>query len=135
MVRTFNHYQQKGADGFRSDLERAVALQITGMGGSFEYEKTRMTFVHPQRKSHYTPDFRLPNGIFIETKGRFLTADRKKHLLIKDQYPHVDIRFVFSRSATTISKQSKTTYAKWCEDHGFQYADKVIPREWLLEKG
>ena len=35
----------------------------------------------------YTPDFVLPNGIIIETKGRFTVADRRKHLLIKKQHP------------------------------------------------
>ncbi len=63
----------------------------------------------------------------VETKGRFLTADRQKHILIKDQHPALDIRFVFSNPNTRISKQSKTTYAMWCETHGFLYAPKTIP--------
>jgi hypothetical protein len=77
------------------------------------------------------PDFVLPNGIIIETKGRFVTADRQKHILILEQHPHLDIRFVFSSSRTRISKKSRTTYATWCESHGFQYADRLIPEAWL----
>jgi hypothetical protein len=52
-------------------------------------------------------------------------------LLIKEQHPELDIRFVFSNSKTRISKQSKTTYADWCRTKGFQFADKKIPQEWL----
>ena len=69
----------------------------------------------------------------METKGRFVTADRKKHKLIKEQHPDIDIRFVFSNSKTRISKTSKTKYGKWCELNGFKYADKVVPDEWLKE--
>ena len=35
------------------------------------------------RSITYTPDFVLPNGVIIETKGRFVAADRRKHLEIK----------------------------------------------------
>lgn len=92
-----------------------------------------MTYTKPARIAKYTPDFILPNGIVVETKGRFLTDDRQKHILIKQQYPKLDLRFVFSNPNTRISKQSKTTYAMWCDTHGFLYASKVIPQEWLAE--
>lgn len=98
----------------------------------FRFEELSIPFwVAETRK--YTPDFILPNGIIIETKGRFITADRKKHLLVKAQHSDLDIRFVFSRSANRISKQSRTTYAQWCESKGFKYADKRIPEAWLRE--
>jgi hypothetical protein len=84
-------------------------------------------------QSTYTPDFQLPNGIIIETKGRFVTADRQKHRLIREQYPELDIRFVFSNSKARISKQSQTTYAAWCERYGFKYADRWIPEDWFNE--
>jgi hypothetical protein len=87
--------------------------------------------VVPERKAKYTPDFVLPNGIIVETKGRFVVADRQKHLFVKAQHPELDIRFVFSNSKAKISKTSKTTYADWCTQHGFKYADKEIPNEWL----
>jgi hypothetical protein len=93
----------------------------------------KIGYIKPERDATYTPDFPLPNGIIIETKGRFLTADRQKHLLIKDQRPDLDIRFVFSNSRSKIGKKSKTTYAMWCEKNGFKYADKSIPTEWINE--
>lgn len=97
------------------------------------YETTRVTYTKPETSHKYTPDFVLPNGIIVESKGRFLTADRQKHLLIKQQHPHLDIRFVFSRSKERISKTSNTTYAAWCMKFGFAYADKDVPDAWLTE--
>nr|DAL93602.1 MAG TPA: endonuclease I [Caudoviricetes sp.] len=35
-------------------------------------------------------------------------------MLIKQQNPELDIRFIFSRSKTPIYKGSKTTYAAFC---------------------
>ena len=75
----------------------------------------------------------LPNGIIVESKGRFVVADRKKHLYVQKQHPDLDIRFVFSNSKAKISKGSKTTYADWCSKNRFLFADKLIPEEWINE--
>ncbi len=120
--------------GFRSGLEADIAKQLEQHEIEVKFEAETIAYVKPQKPAKYTPDFKLPNGIFIETKGRFLTDDRQKHLLIKEQHPHLDIRFVFSRSKSLINPGSKTTYAMWCEKHGFLYADKFIPIEWIKEK-
>lgn len=117
--------------GFRSGLEEKVAQSLKAKGIDPKYEQEKITYTVPARKATYTPDFRLPNGIYVETKGRFVVADRQKHLFIKAQHPELDIRFVFSNSKAKISKTSQTTYAMWCEQHGFLYADKEIPSEWL----
>jgi hypothetical protein len=119
--------------GFRSGLEEATGEQIAsaGLDPKAIYESVKIEYVKPSRKSKYTPDWPLPNGIIVETKGRFEVADRQKHLLIKEQHPHLDIRFVFSNPNTRIRKGSPTTYADWCEKHGFLYAAKRIPEEWL----
>jgi hypothetical protein len=101
----------------------------------YKYEEKVVSYTVPESKHRYTPDFELPNGIIIETKGRFITADRKKHLLVKEQHPELDIRFVFSNPRAKISKTSKTTYADWCDKFGFKYAAKMIPKEWLDETG
>lgn len=119
--------------GFRSGLEEQIAAALTEQGVEYQYEELVIRFTKPARQARYTPDFVLPNGIIVETKGRFLTADRQKHILVKDQCPEYDIRFVFSNSRTRISKNSKTTYADWCRKNGFQFADKEIPQAWLEE--
>jgi hypothetical protein len=118
--------------GYRSGLESKVSAQLNEAGVSFEYETFKIEYqVNETRK--YTPDFRLPNGIIVETKGRFVAADRKKHLLVQQQHPDLDIRFVFSNSKAKLHKGAKSTYADWCIKHGFLYADKTIPEEWLSE--
>ena len=68
---------------YRSGLEEHVADQLDQLGVQFEYETMVIKYIRPQKTHRYTPDFILPNGIIIETKGRFLTKDRQKHLLIK----------------------------------------------------
>ena len=121
------------ANGYRSGLEDKVAEQISAAGLPVEYEAVTFKYVKPSKPSRYKPDFVLPNGIVIETKGEFITADRQKHKIIKAQYPDLDVRFVFSRAASRLSKKSKTTYAQWCEQYGFLWSDKLINIRWLLE--
>lgn len=121
------------AAGYRSGLEELVAQQLEALGVAVVYEEHKLKYEQPTKTRVYTCDFLLPNGIYIETKGRFVTADRQKHLLIKQQYPDIDLRFVFSNSRSRISKLSATTYGMWCDKNGFKYADKLIPREWIHE--
>ena len=83
----------------------------------------------------YTPDFVLYNGIIIETKGMFTAADRRKHISIKKQHPKLDIRFVFENSRRKLRKGAKSTYGEWCIKYGFQYYDRIIPEDWIKEKG
>lgn len=120
--------------GWRSGLEEAIQRQLTTRGVLFTYEELTIPFVQPQKPRKYRPDFvLLSNGIIVESKGRLLTAERQKHLLVQQQHPSLDLRFVFSRSSTRISKQSRTTYAQWAADHDFKYADKLIPDAWIKE--
>ena len=119
--------------GFKSGLEENISNQIEGKGIEVQYESEKVAYTIPASEHTYNPDFKLPNDIIVETKGRFVLADRKKHLLVKEQNPNLDIRFVFSNSKNKINKKSKTTYADWCDKHGFKYADKEIPDSWFSE--
>ena len=118
---------------FRSGLESRTAAWLKLRKVKFKYEESRIPYSVAEVR-HYTPDFQLPNGIYIETKGRFIPSDRKKHLLIKKQYPELDIRFVFSNPKAKIRKGSKTSYSDWCDKHGFLYAQEFIAVEWIKEK-
>lgn len=122
--------------GYRSGLEESIADQLNSKKIKFDYEnpENKIPYTIPASDHTYLPDFKLPNGIIVETKGRFVLADRKKHKLIKEQHPELDIRIVFSNSKAKLSKKSKTTYGMWCEKLGIPYADKTIPEEWLTEK-
>jgi hypothetical protein len=119
--------------GYRSGLEEDTAKFLKKNKVSFQYELLKIKWTDLRIRT-YTPDFVLPNGIIIETKGRFIASDRSKHLTIRKQYGDTyDIRFIFSNSKARLYKGSKTTYAMWCDKHGFLYADKEIPQEWLKE--
>lgn len=120
--------------GFRSGLEEKVAEFLTSNGVKFTFETLKVPYVKPETKHIYTPDFILDNGIIIETKGRWLLDDRKKHILIRKQRPDLDIRILFQNANAKISKGSKTSYADFCEKHGITYAHREIPVAWLKEK-
>ena len=131
----------------RSGLEDTVHAQLTKKKILFEYEPSdkKIVYIIPESTHKYTPDFVLTTAsgktIYVETKGIWDSEDRKKHLLIRQQHPEKDIRFVFTRSKARIRKGSKTTYACICNGKGrgvfknvvWQYADKLVPKEWLGE--
>lgn len=120
--------------GFRSGLEEVTAAALDRLGIDYAYEQVTVPFLEPAKPRKYTPDFvLLHNGIVVETKGRFVTADRAKLILVKAQHPDLDLRLVFSNSRTRISKTSLTTYGAWADHKGFPYADKTIPDAWLKE--
>ena len=131
-TRTSNARLRGIAAGYRSGLEETIAVSLQRRGFDPHFEETKIEY-RVEETRRYTPDFPLDNGVIVESKGRFTAADRKKHLLVKEQHPHLDIRFVFSRSSTRISKTSQTTYADWCRKNGFLFADKDVPDAWLLE--
>lgn len=118
----------------KSGLEEKLVLQLYRAGLPVRYEKVKVRYTKPEQASSYTPDFVLPNGIFIEGKGIFTSEDRVKHLRIREQHPHLDVRFVFNRSASALYKGADSTYASWCTKHRFQFADREIPASWLKEK-
>ena len=101
-------YSEVIQGSFRSGLEETIAQQLKDAGIPVVFESYTIAYTIPESNHTYTPDFFLPNGIIIEGKGLFESDDRKKHLLIKKQYPQLDIRFVFSNPAQKINKGSKT---------------------------
>ena len=120
--------------GYRSGLELKISEYLQELKIKFLYEGIKIEWEDLAYRT-YTPDFVLPNGIIIETKGIFTVADRRKHKCIKKQHPNLDIRFVFTNSKSKLQKNSKTSYAQWCIKHGFLYYDRIIPEDWLKEKG
>ena len=120
--------------GYRSGLEHQLSLYLDEHKVKYDYENIKIEWEDLAYRT-YTPDFILYNGIIIETKGRFLAADRRKHIAIKKQHPKLDIRFVFTNSRAKLSKGAKSSYADWCIKNGFRYYDRIIPEDWLKEKG
>ena len=120
--------------GYRSGLELKVSEYLKERNINYGYESIKIEWEDLAYRT-YTPDFVLDNGIIIETKGLFTAADRRKHVAIKKQHPKLDIRFVFTNSNSKLRKGAKSTYAEWCIKKGFRYYDRIIPEDWLKEKG
>jgi len=132
-----NNYKQFRAArkyGYRSGLEIKVSDYLKELKIDFGYESIKIEWEDLAYRT-YTPDFVLPNGLIIEVKGQFTAADRRKHLAVQKQHPKLDIRFVFESSKRKLRKGAKSTYGEWCIKYGFRYYDRVIPEDWLKEKG
>ena len=114
---------------YKSRLELATQEQLPDA----PYEKKKLSYI----KEHtYTPDFELRENVFLECKGRWLGDDRAKHLLIRKYHPEVTVYFLFERPYNTLNKGSKTTYADWCDKHGYEWTTLAdgIPSHWLQPK-
>jgi hypothetical protein len=133
------------ASGRRSKFEDKIAAVFDDLGVEYEYEPDQFEYDEPLRKNRascaecggtdlyrtgwYTPDFRLTNGLYVETKGRFTAADRRKMLAVIEAHP--DDRFVmlFMRD-NKIHKNSKTMYSDWCMEHDVDFAIGEPKRTW-----
>jgi len=112
----------------RSRLEEQVAALLDGLNIEYGYEPEKFNYVI---EATYTPDFKV-GDVYLETKGFFKPADRRKMLAVKKANPDLDIRLVFQAPYNKISKNSKTTYAKWAEKSGFPWCSyQSIPLSWL----
>ena len=115
---------------YRSKLEERLATLLTTLGISYEYESEKVSYTI---QHNYTPDFVLPNHTYLEAKGYWDAADRRKILAVKKDNPDMDLRMVFQSPYNTISKKSKTTYAMWCEKHNIPWTSyHNIPLDWLI---
>jgi hypothetical protein len=124
----------KAPPKLRSGFEKKIADYLREKGVDFEYETRRIAYTVPAKNKNYVPDFILPNGIFVEAKGKLDREARDKMLLVIKQNPDKDIRILLMRN-NKMSKQSKMRYGDWLDKHNIQWAvsDKgVLPDAWLV---
>ena len=124
--------------GYKSGLELSVSDQIKNTEYPLNYETETLNYIVPERKAKYTPDFVFTKKdgtlMYIETKGRWTSADRLKMKHVLHSNPGIDIRLVFQAPTQKISKASKTTYEDYAVKLGIKHvAKKTIPEEWLQE--
>jgi len=128
--KAFAKLKKKKSTKFRSGLEEQIAKLLEGLGISYEYESEKLAYTISH---NYIPDFVLPNHVYLEAKGYWDAADRRKVLAVKRDNPDIDLRMVFQSPYNKISKKSKTTYAQWCERHNIPWTTwQDIPLEWLI---
>lgn len=118
-----------GTSRFRSKFEASVALSLNKRGLSFNYEGRALPY---KIEAIYTPDFILPNGVIVETKGLFDQDDRRKMVAVKAQHPHLDIRLCFMNANVKLSRAPRAlTYWQWAERHNFLWCEGHIPTSWF----
>jgi predicted nuclease of restriction endonuclease-like RecB superfamily len=120
---------------YRSAAEAEVAKDLIERGVEFEYEKRQVLYEKP---AVYVPDFEIETAsgksILVEFKGWLKPEDRSKLLAVKETHPRLDLRLLFQRAASRISKAAKAlTYGAWATRHGFKWAEGVVPQAWLEE--
>jgi hypothetical protein len=114
---------------YKSGLEKGFAEHCFKQNLPFIYEPDKFKFTVT---SHYTPDWKIADNRYIETKGYFKSANRSRLLAFREQYPDVEILLLFQDANKTIDKRSKTTYGEWATKSGIRWSDlrRGIPREW-----
>ena len=120
----------------RSKLEENFEYLLKEFNVPYEYEKDKLCYVIPESKHTYLIDWSLPNNIFVETKGYLSDhQERTKYLLIKQQYPNLDLRFVFG-DPNKLCGGMKQTHAQGAIKNGFKYCsirDYDTIKEWVNE--
>lgn len=122
---------------YRSGFEVKVKKSLESRGIEFKYESEKLPYIVPESKHLYTPDFivqtEVGTTIYVEAKGNFTAADRKKMKLVIEQNPDKDIRLLFMRQ-NKIQRNSKTTYGMWADKHGIKWAVSStghVPDSWI----
>ena len=90
------------SNGIRSGLEEKVADLMVELDVKYEYESTKIPY---QIQFNYTPDFLLPNGVYLECKRYWETEDRRKVKAVKQQHPDIDLRMVFRHYITRLVRR------------------------------
>ena len=115
--------------GYRSGLETRFQAACEAKGWKLAYEQDKIKYVIPASNHTYTPDFTVTKNVYIETKGLWTGADRKKAALIKLQHPDITILYVLQRNQG-LSKKSKTTYLDWAAKNGLDACTFSDTQHW-----
>lgn len=105
----------------RSKLELKFEEILKEAKAEYGYEVTKIPYIVPESKHVYNVDFSTVNGIQWEVKGWLSDhQERQKYILVKQQHPEVDLRFVFD-NVNKLCGGTKYTHKTWCEKNGFKY--------------
>lgn len=120
----------------RSKLETDIVNILQESDAFWDYEVTKIPYIVPESKHNYTVDFTLGNNILIEGKGYLSDSqERNKYILIKQQFPDIDLRFIFANNKKLCGGM-KTTHEAWAIKNGFKYCsikDLDVIQSWIEE--
>jgi hypothetical protein len=112
--------RSKNKGKYKSLLERDFAAHLKKQEIPAEYEPDKFSYVRP---SHYTPDWKVGEKLYLETKGEFAPSQRANLLAFKAQNPDIEIIMVFANAQNLLHKRAKMTYAQWCDKNEIRYHD------------
>jgi len=105
----------------RSKLELRFEDILIANKAEYDYEVTVIPYIVPESKHKYTVDWTLLNGVLIETKGYLSDhQERSKYVFLKQQYPDIDLRFVFD-NVNKLCGGTKYSHGTWATKHGFTF--------------
>ena len=120
----------------RSKLELKFEEIIKEFNVEYDYEVTKIPYTIPESNHNYTVDWTFINGLLVETKGYLSDhKERYKYVLLKQQHPDLDLRFVFD-NPNKLCGGTKMTHSKWAEKYGFKYCsikDVDQIKQWIKE--
>ncbi len=120
----------------RSKLELTFEDILKEGKAEYDYEVTKINYIVPESKHVYTVDWTLPKNILLETKGYLSDSqERNKYVLIKQQFPGIDLRFIFANNKKLCGGM-KTTHEAWAIKNGFKYCSikgKDVIQSWIQE--
>jgi len=123
--------RKKKPPNYKSKFEVDVASKYPQLS----YEEDILHYIVPETKRKYLPDWKVREGVYIETKGKLTAEDRKKLLFVKEQHPEIKLYLLFQNAQNRLTKKSQTTYGDWCDKNGIEWSDwkvkKEIPEGWL----
>ena len=97
---------------YKSQLEARFAADF-----KLEYEPDSFKYEIPATMHSYTPDWKISETCYIETKGFLGAKDRQKLLYIKEQHPKVIVALVFQKDLKLGERLG--TCLSWAKKHGF----------------
>lgn len=122
----------------RSKLEMKFEEILISNQVEYDYEVTVIPYIVPESKHKYTVDWTFGNGVLCETKGYLSDhQERHKYVLLKQQHPTLDLRFVFD-NPNKLCGGTKYTHAKWADKYGFKWCsikDTEQIQSWINENG
>ena len=120
----------------RSKLELKFEEIIKEFDVAYDYEVTKIPYTIPESNHNYTVDWTFINGLLVETKGYLSDhKERYKYVLLKQQHPDLDLRFVFD-NPNKLCGGTKQTHGAWATKYGFKWCsikDKDQIKQWVKE--
>jgi hypothetical protein len=120
-----------------SKFEEKFEQTLIASGIQYVYEAVKVFFTPPLKRRSKTWDWLITTdsgSTFVcETKGWWPSKVRLAETEAIKQNPNTDVRYCFQKASTKINKNSKTSYADWCDKHGIRWCEGSIPPTWLSE--